>query len=240
MSGLYIQGLQAGFLQSASFNVMPGTLLGVLGPNGAGKTTLMKAILGLLPAQGIVTWGGTEVRRMAPTERARHIVYLPTERNLAWPLSVKAVVALGRYPYGDAHLATGKTAIAQAMRALDIEPLEGRRVTTLSSGERARVLLARAFAGTAGCMLVDEPIANLDPAYQLHILMALKAEAKTGKSVLVVLHDLALAERFCDQLIVLDKGRLVTSGTARDVLNPAILADVFRLRQGPEGLILLP
>ncbi len=240
MSGLHIENLQTDFLQSASFDVMPGTLLGIVGPNGAGKTTLIKAVLGLLTTQGTVTWNDANVRHMSAVERARHISYLPTERDIAWPLVVEAVVALGRYPHGDAGLSTGKTAIHRAMQVLDITHFSSRSVTSLSSGERARVLLARTLAGDAGCMLVDEPIANLDPAYQLHILTILQAEARLGKTILVVLHDLALAERFCDQLLVMDNGVMVAFGEASETLSPQILANIFRLRQGSKGLDLLP
>lgn len=235
MNGLHIVNLQTDFLQSTRFDVMPGTLLGIVGPNGAGKTTLIKAVLGLLATQGTVTWNSADVRHMSAVERARHLAYLPTERDVAWPLAVEAVVALGRYPHSDAHLPTGSAAIMRAMQVLDIGQYKGRSISSLSSGERARVLLARTLAGDAGCMLVDEPIANLDPAYQLQILMVLQAEAKAGKAVLVVLHDLALAARFCDQLLVMHKGRIAAHGAANETLSVDILAGVFGLKLGSAG-----
>ena len=208
----------------------PGMLVGVLGPNGAGKSTLARALLGLVPHAGAVTIDNAPRDALTRAERARHLAYLPQGQVLHWPLSVRRLVELGRLP----HLApfsrlsdADRAAIDRAMTRADVAALAERDATTLSGGERARVMLARALAVEAGALIVDEPLASLDPAHQIEGMELLRAEADAGALVVAVLHDLTLAARFCDRVLVLAGGTLVADGAPRDVLTPALLAEVY-------------
>ena len=204
-------------------------LVGLIGPNGAGKSSLVRAIVGLLPHDGIIAIDGSPVANMLPRDRARRIAYLPQGQAIHWPLSVARLVALGRLP----HLAplsritaADDAAIERAMARTDTLALRDRPVDTLSGGERARVLLARALAVEAPILLADEPLAALDPAHQLDLMALLRAEADAGTLVVAVLHDLSLAAR-CDRLLLLDRGRLVVDDTPGGVLTPNRIAEVY-------------
>lgn len=207
-----------------------GALIGILGPNGAGKSTLVRAMLGLAAHTGTVTIDGARLASLPRAEVARRIAYLPQGQTLHWPLSVERLVALGRLP----HLApfsrladTDRAAIARAMERAEVTALAGRVATELSGGERARVLLARALAVEAPALVVDEPLASLDPAHQIEGMEVLRAEADGGALVLAVLHDLTLAVRFCDRVLVMADGAIVADGPPRDVLTPDLLAQVY-------------
>ncbi|PZU09529.1 ABC transporter ATP-binding protein [Sphingomonas sp.] len=221
-----------------------GRLVGILGPNGAGKSTLVRALLGLIPATGEVLLEGRPLAGFARAEIARRISYLPQGQVLHWPLTVERLVALGRLP----HLApfsrigaADRAAISRAMALAEIEPLADRTATELSGGERARVLLARALAVEAPVLVADEPLASLDPAHQIQGMEILRDQADAGRLVVAVLHDLSLAARFCDRLLVLRDGRLVADGAPRDVMTPALLADVYGVSGyfggGEEGVV---
>ncbi len=228
--------------------VAPGRLLAILGPNGAGKTTLVKALAGLLPAHaGTVDIGGRGIGAISPRERARTIAYLPQNGAVAWPLPVRAVVALGRLPHGgtpDALSPRDAAAVDLAMSAVDLSALADRAVTTLSGGERARVLLARALAVEAPVLLCDEPVASLDPRHQLAVLQGLKAQAAGGRAIAIVMHDLALAARFADDVVILGDGRVTAAGTPREALTAQGIAAAFGVEALSEerdgGLLVLP
>ena len=207
-----------------------GTLVGVLGPNGAGKSTLVRALLGLLPSAGQVTIDGAPLAALTRPQIAQRIAYLPQGQALHWPLSVERLVALGRLPHlaPFSRMADGdRAAIERAMARAEVAHLAGRIATELSGGERARVLLARALAVEAPALIADEPLANLDPAHQIHGMEVLRAEAEAGRLVVSVLHDLTLAARFCHRVLVLDQGRLVADGAPLHVLTPPLLRDVY-------------
>ncbi|RDE05641.1 ABC transporter ATP-binding protein [Sphingomonas aracearum] len=208
-------------------------LVGVLGPNGAGKSTLVRALLGLVPHAGEVRLDETPIARLTRAEIARRVAYLPQGQTLHWPLTVERLVALGRLP----HLApfsrldeADRTAIEHAMARTEVTALRHRTATELSGGERARVLLARALAVEAPALIADEPLSSLDPAHALHGMELLRAEADAGRLVLAVLHDLTLAARFCDRLLVLHDGALVADGAPGDVLSAELLARVYGVR----------
>jgi iron complex transport system ATP-binding protein len=219
-------------VRGVSFTLDAGQFVGVLGPNGAGKSTLIRALLGLLPASGRALLNGQPVAALPRAATARQIAYLPQGQALHWPLSVERLVALGRLP----HLApfsrlsaADEAAVARAMRLAEVEQLAHRTATELSGGERARVLLARALAVEAPALIADEPLASLDPEHQLHGMELLRAQAHGGGLVVAVLHDLALAARFCDRVLVLVDGRLVADGAPPTVLTPALLEQVYRV-----------
>jgi iron complex transport system ATP-binding protein len=155
---------------------------------------------------------------------------MPQDAVVAWPVPVRDVVSLGRLPFRKpfaALTATDREAITRALAAADVASLASRRVTTLSAGERTRVLFARALAGETPVLLADEPVAALDPYHQLQAMELLRACAARGTAVLAVLHDLSLAARFCDRLVVLADGAVRAQGPAETVARDPVLAETF-------------
>jgi iron complex transport system ATP-binding protein len=218
------QGRQ--ILDKVSMSVKSGEMIGLVGPNGAGKTALLRLAVGLDHANhGAVLIDGEMASSLDARERARRLAYLPQQAEAAWPISVQDAVGLGRMPHGD-HNAD---AIADALAAVDMAGHGHRLLTRLSGGERALVLLARALAVRAGLLLLDEPTANLDPAHQLQVMEVLRRRADQGDAVVVVLHDLALAARCCDRLLVLHRGRLAAQGSGSAILDDPLLRQVFRI-----------
>jgi iron complex transport system ATP-binding protein len=209
-----------------------GRLVGIVGANGAGKTTLLRAIAGLVPRRGTIALDGEPLDRLDAVHRARRLSYLPQGQHVHWPLEVGEVVALGRLPhrrYGAGPSAADTAAVARALELADVTHLTGRRVDRLSGGERARVLLARALAVEAPLLLADEPTTSLDPYHQLQLLETLSAYATAERLVLVVLHDLTLAARYCDTVLLVAEGRLLASGPPEAVLDDERLAVAFRI-----------
>jgi iron complex transport system ATP-binding protein len=218
-------------LDAASFEAPSGALTGLLGPNGAGKTTAVRALLGLLPLDaGTARIGVAAPRRLAPRDRARAVAYLPQARPLAWPMAVRDVVALGRFAHGGPLGRPGPVdaaAVAEALAACDLVELADRAADTLSGGERARMHVARALAAGAPALVADEPTAALDPRHAIAVLDILKARAAAGAAVLVILHDLSLAARCCDRIVLMDRGRVAAAGAPQDVLTPERVAAVY-------------
>ena len=209
---------------------LAGGVIGLIGPNGAGKSTLVRAIAGLVPAEGAILIDGAPVAALAPGERARRIAYLPQGQTVHWPLTAERLVALGRLPHLAPFARPGKAdadAIERALERTELQPLRDRPVDQLSGGERARVLLARALAVEAPLLLADEPLAALDPAHQIEVMALLRAEAARGGTVIAVLHDLTLAARWCDRLLLIDHGRLAADGTPREVLTAERIGSVY-------------
>ena len=226
MSLLRACALQLGQrLQALDLEVAAGELVGVIGPNGAGKSTLLAALAGLLPAGGQVWLQGQPLAMMPARQRARLLGYLPQAGHSAWALQVEEVVAMGRLPWGDADPA----AIAAALQATGADALVGRRIDRLSGGEQARVWLARVLAGQPQLLLADEPVASLDLYYQRTVMQALRGFADSGKAALVAVHDLGLAARYCDRLLLLHAGRLVAAGSPQQVLHEDSLSAVYGL-----------
>jgi iron complex transport system ATP-binding protein len=220
-------------LRDVSLSLSSGHLVALVGPNGAGKTTLLRALAGLVPSQGEVHVGGDRLSSLRLRERARRFAYLPQGHVVHWPLPVRDIVALGRTPHGatdPARLnAMDAEAVQRAMQATDIAGLSERRVTELSGGERSRVALARVLAVEAPVMLADEPTASLDPRYQIDVMTNLRNAADGGMLVIVVTHDLGLAARFADTVMVLSEGRLVAQGSPAEALSEKAMRDVFRI-----------
>ena len=214
-------------LDSADLTVSAGELVGVLGPNGAGKTTLLRAALGLTRlASGRALLSGRDVADLSAGERANLVAYLPQERRLAWSLAAWRIASLGAV---DRPPALARDAALQALARVEMSGLADRGVLDMSGGERARVLLARLLATRAPLLVADEPVAGLDVEAQFHTLDLLREEAKAGRAVVVTLHDLTLAARACDRVVIVDHGRIVADGAATEVLTPTCLADVFGL-----------
>ncbi len=199
----------------------------VCGPNGAGKTTLLRAALGLIaPTAGQVLIDGLEPRSLSPADRAARIGYLSQERRIAWGMPALSIAALGAVT---ASAAEADLRGREALAAVGLERLQDRGSFEMSGGERARVLLARLFATQAPILLLDEPVAGLDPDAQLLVLDLLKAKAAQGLTVVATLHDLSLAARYADRLIVLAHGRLAVDGPPLEALTPTVLEQVFGL-----------
>ncbi len=236
VAGLTIRHGSRAVVRDLSFVVAPGELLGLIGPNGAGKSTVVKAIAQLLRYQGDIQFNGQAIATMPTRERARHLAYLSQDDAVQWPIRVWDLVALGRHPYhgswwrGAAMSDADRAVIESALHLTASWSLRERRFTELSGGERARVRLARALAVDAPLLLADEPIAALDPQHQLGVMRLLREHCQRGNSLVLVLHDLTLASRFCDRLLLLDRGRCFAQGTAQAVLTPETLREVYGIQ----------
>ena len=208
-----------------------GEITGLVGPNGSGKSTLLRTVYRhLRPVAGRVLLAGTDLREMAPVRSARHVAALPQERGGDFELTVREVVAMGRTPYKRAFAgedATDREIVARALADVSMDGQAGRRFTALSGGERQRVLLARAFAQNPDVLVLDEPTNHLDIRHQVELLALLRTRRRT---TLVSLHDLNAAASVCDRLHVLHEGAVVASGPPREVLTPALMAEVFGVR----------
>lgn len=234
-------------LDRISLEITAGKVVGVIGPNGAGKTTLIKAGLGLWPATGEVRLDGRLFGELSLRERARLVAYVPQERDVAWEMDVASLVSLGRLPHGNGLRAGGevdRAVVAQAMADMDIAGFGERTISELSGGERARVLMARALAQDTPLLLADEPASGLDPEHQIRLLALLRRRAGQGQAIVVTLHDLQAAARWCDRLILMQRGRIVADGPPLAVLTEARIAEVYNcaafVRSDDRGPIVIP
>jgi iron complex transport system ATP-binding protein len=212
-------------LVDASLEIHEGEVLGLIGPNGAGKSTLLNAITGLLARSGRIRMGGQDLERLDSLQRARQIALQPQFIESVWALSVHDIVSMGRLPWGD----TDQSVIRAVMQQANITAFANRHVNELSGGERARVWLARVLANQPLVLLVDEPVANLDIHYQQEVMQILQDYARAGHAVMIAIHDLSLAARYCDRLCLMDKGRVVKTDSIEAVLDSEILSPVFNV-----------
>lgn len=226
-------------LRGVSLTVGAGEFVGLLGPNGAGKSTLMEAALGLIPFDG-----QSSLAALPAHLRAQAAAYLPQSREIAWPVSVENLVALGRIPWPGASGTEDRAAIDAAITRMGLDPFRQRTATRLSGGEQGRALIARALAQEAPLLLADEPIAGLDPAQQLAALRLFAGLAAEGHGILASIHDLGLAARFCTRLILLAQGQVLADGTPDEVLTPDNLSRAFGITayrvDTPHGPAILP
>lgn len=219
-----------GRLAGVSVGLKAGQITAVCGPNGAGKSTLLEVLAGLLqPAGGRVLLDGRPLASLSHRERAQRIGYLPQAGEAAWNLSVRTLASLGRLPHTSGAV-EDRQAIDVALTALDLVSLADRPIASISGGERARAMLARVLAGEPEVILADEPLANLDLAHQAALLGYLRAVAAAGRSIVLVLHDLAVAMNHADQVIVLDEGRVAASGKPVEALSAAMICQVWGVR----------
>lgn len=231
---LHVRRGAAQVLADVSVQLLPGQVLGVLGPNGAGKSTLLNVLSGELPAtQGEVLLSGRSLASWSGSERAQRLAVLPQSSSLAFAFRVVDVVAMGRLPHTRGRQYDAEV-VDQALSAADARHLRERNFLTLSGGERQRVQLARVLAqvwpgDTGQTLLLDEPTSLLDPLHQHGTLQAVHDFAQRGAAALVILHDLNLAARYCDRLLLLVDGRVQALGSVTEVLQAERLKQVFGL-----------
>ena len=218
-------------VNNASVQIDSGRIVGLIGPNGAGKTSLLKMLANVTPpTAGSYHFSGKPVGDYSDKALAREIGYLAQDATAHWPLTVQRLVELGRLPwqgYRKVMNEKDKKAIDHACRITEVGHLLDRVSTTLSGGEKTRVFLARLFAAEPKVIFADEPIAALDPYHQLHVMEILQQHARNGGTVLVVMHDINMASRFCDELILMNHGEILKTGTISDLLKDNLLADTY-------------
>jgi iron complex transport system ATP-binding protein len=223
-------------VRPTTFTLAAGELVALVGPNGAGKSTLLRALAGLVRHGGTVTWRDAPLAQLDARARAQTVAHLPQDPPVHWPLAAREIVALGRLPhrgYGAGETNADAAAVTAAMWRTDTLGFARRSVSRLSVGERARVLLARALAVEAPVLLVDEPIAMLDPYHQLDVMSMLRSYAEGSGSeprlVIAVLHDLGLAARFCSRALLMDDGAVVGDGPPEATLGAAAIRAHYRV-----------
>ena len=210
-------------LRDASIELHAGEVLGLIGPNGAGKSTLLNTLSGIISTEGNILINNYDVNSLTSKQRAQFVGLQPQSINSAWSINVSDVVELGRLPWGDCDT----DAIQQAIEWAGIKDFTQRKIDELSGGERARVWLARVLAGKPKALLADEPIANLDIHYQIAVMDVLRSYADKQNGVIVAIHDLSVAARYCDRLCLMKDGSIVATGNVSDVLNRNLLSDTF-------------
>ncbi|WP_323845492.1 ABC transporter ATP-binding protein [Microbulbifer magnicolonia] len=204
----------------------PYELTAVVGPNGAGKSSLLQCLAGVLvPSGGRIELDGLPAEQVSAAERARFGAYLPQSETPAWSLRAADLVALGLLPWGRPR--DREARVSAALQLVDAQPLAERPVTQLSGGELRRVQLARLLVGEAPLLIADEPTAALDIRHQLQLMQNFRSQADAGKTVVLALHDLSLAARYCDRILLLQDGRLRAQGTPEDVFTPPLIGDVY-------------
>ncbi|MBX3431203.1 MAG: ABC transporter ATP-binding protein [Hyphomonadaceae bacterium] len=219
-------------LVEVSFDVQPGEVVALLGANGAGKTNLLLASLGLVPFAGQAKLGDASAHALSARDRALRAAYLPQRPQAIWPISVEALVALGRFAHGAAPDRLGpidQGVVEEAIEACALGALRRRRMDEISGGEKARAHLARALAQRAPLLLLDEPTAGLDPAQALGVADILRAYAAKGGAAVFSTHDIALAAETADRVLLLRAGRIIAEGTPSVALTPDALRDAYGL-----------
>lgn len=222
MSDLLVTGrglALPGRLSLTDIDLHAGQVCCLVGPNGSGKTSLLHALAGIGKPAGTVVIDGTDVAGLPPSLRQQLLAFLPASHEVAWPIPAADLIALGG---GDA------SGIAAALQALELDALASRRIDRLSTGERSRILIARALAARPRLLLLDEPASNLDPLWQLRLMDLLRRYAGTERqAVMAAVHDLDLARHYADRLIVMANGRIVADGQAAEVLDGPVVTQVF-------------
>ncbi len=216
------------------FSITSGEVVGLIGPNGAGKTTLLRTLAGLLPGNADKThFLGQPLSAIDRKQLARDLAYLPQGNESHWPVTVDTLVMFGRLPHGNpwrGPSAKDHEIVQQALQACDVSQFAKRSVDTLSGGERARVMLARVLAVEPRLLLADEPVTGLDPGHQLDVMERFRQLSDLGMGIVVVIHDLTLAARYCHRLVLLSEHSVVAQGKPDEVLSAKNLAHCFDIR----------
>jgi iron complex transport system ATP-binding protein len=221
----------ATLVDGAGFVAPAGAVTALLGPNGAGKSTLLRAIAGVeRPASGTVTFEGTDLLALPRRERARRVAFVEQEASTELPITVRAVVGLGRTPFETSFGGRDMDAtrvVDEALTRAGIAAFADRELPSLSGGERQRVMLARALAQQPRLLLLDEPTNHLDVGAQLDVLAVLQHLAASGTTVIAALHDLSSAAAHADAVVVLSHGHVVAAGPTADTLTPDLIREVY-------------
>lgn len=221
---------QQAIVRDVSLNVEAGTVTAIIGPNGAGKSTLFQGLLGRCAVTGRMEYGGLDLATLAARERAQLIGYVPQRSQLRSPIPVRAVIAAGRYArisaWGSGS-ATDKQAIDQAMHDTDVSHLADRPFTQCSGGEQQRILIARALAGEAQLLCLDEPTAGLDPRHAVEIVALVRTLAAVGRSVVMILHRFDEVIAVADHVVLLHHGTVYAAGTPAEVLTAERIHTVY-------------
>ena len=221
-------------LHDVTLTVAPGKVLGLIGHNGSGKTTLLKLLARqMVPTEGVIRFGGEPLERWQGRAFARKVAYLPQSPPTAPGLLVRELVALGRYPWHGPlgrFTAQDRAKVSEAMALAHVDAFAEREVGSLSGGERQRVWLAMLLAQDPSCLLLDEPTSALDVAHQFEVLRLVRQLSHTrGLAILLVLHDVNLAARFCDELAALRRGRMLAHGATGDLMHADVLEAIYGL-----------
>jgi iron complex transport system ATP-binding protein len=212
-------------LEETAIELDAGTLTCLVGPNGSGKTSLLHAIAGIGSPEGIVRIDGADPHVLPPGLRQQLYAYLPASRDVAWPLSASDLITLGLAE-------PDPVRVQELLRTFALEGMANRRIDRISTGERSRVLIARALAARPRLLLLDEPASNLDPLWQLKLMELLRSEARAnGQAVLMAVHDLDLARFYADRLIVMAAGRIAADGEPEAVLEGPVVPSVFGIER---------
>ena len=218
-------------LDGVTLTVAEGCLTAVLGPNGSGKSTLLRALLGVVvPSDGAATLEGRDARGWDRRELARAVGVVPQSETVAFPITVREMVAMGRFPHLGplrAERRRDREAVDRALERCDVVDLRNRYVTTLSGGELQRVRIARALAQEPRALALDEPTASLDLRHEMSILGLLRNWADGGMTVLLITHQLNLAARFADRIVLLDRGHVAAEGTPAEVFHKEVMERVY-------------
>ena len=232
-SGLTVHRSGRSIVERLDFRAESGEFVAVIGANGAGKSTLLAILAGLLaPDRGTVRWDGRSIHDMSRADIARRRAYLPQNPRCEWPISVERLIALGLTPTLPAFGGLSRDMQMRVDAMLDewdLLPHRDQAATTLSGGELARAMLARAAVGNPDILIADEPISGLDPKHALDTVARLGASARSGKLVIAALHDLTLAARYATRIYALDHGRVAADGAPEDILTPDLLRTVFEV-----------
>ncbi|GMA60139.1 ABC transporter ATP-binding protein [Alicyclobacillus fastidiosus] len=231
---------QSPILSDVTASFEAGRVVGLIGPNGAGKSTLLRTIAGLLPPTGgAVCVDGADIHRLSPRRRAQRVAYLPQSLAEDIPYTIREFVEMGRYSHGRLWAGARRVAdvdqVQQALDQMGLQALQDAPLQRVSGGERQRAGIARCLAQESRVMLLDEPISNLDIYYQLDIMTQLTRLASRGHLILIAIHHLEFALRFCDELLVISDGQLYAQGETGQVFTSAMVRDVF----GVEATIFL-
>ncbi|MFC4541702.1 heme ABC transporter ATP-binding protein [Halosolutus amylolyticus] len=218
-------------LEDVSLSATPGELVGLVGPNGAGKTTLLRTISGAIaPDRGSVAIGGDNVHDLSSRESSRRVAVVPQETTLSFSFSVRDVVEMGRHPYRSRFAppdADDRAVVDDALERTRTAQFADRGIEEVSGGERQRVILARAIAQETPVLLLDEPTASLDVNHAIETLELVRELVEEGRTVIAAIHDLNLAARYCDRLVMLADGSVHRSGSPPEVLSAEALRTAF-------------
>jgi len=237
---IFVRRGERAILEDVSLHAESGDFVAIIGANGAGKSTLLSVLAGLLKADsGAVMLDGISIRALSGAQLARRRAYLPQNPRCEWPISVERLVALGLTPtlpaLGGLPASFGPK-ITQALQACDLLDHREQPATTLSGGELARAMLARALVADPDVLIVDEPIAGLDPKHALDTARRLQLLAKAGKLVIASIHDLTLAGRYASRIFALSNGRVAGDGATQETLTPALIRSAFEVEACVSGL----